>query len=141
MLILTIFLFRKYDHIFHPIYHRKEFNIFNDSGQKFMLLDMLFHLCQTQVISADTGKLLWLGVRNLDCGVCDTTPKGKVPAEHRCTKIPIKYRFGMETDSIVEALIEIEKQHGSVFSDLINDGARWQNKGHQSAGRPRNFRN
>jgi hypothetical protein len=106
-----------------------------------MLLDMLFHLFQTPIISADTGKLLWLGVRNLDCGVCDTTSKGKVPAEHRCTKIPIKYGYGMETDSIVEALIEIEKQHGLVFSDLISHGARWQNEGHQSAGRTRNFRN
>ena len=69
------------------------------------------------IIGKETGKLLYIGVRNKYCHAC---ARG-IP-DHICFKNWTESSSEMETDIILEGFIEAERVHGVRYTKFIGDG-------------------
>lgn len=75
------------------------------------------------IIGLETGKILYAGVRNKYCSVCNRAEKqGKPPQEHNCYKNWDSPSSSMETDIIVEGFREAESKYGLRYTTFIGDG-------------------
>ena len=71
------------------------------------------------IIGKETGKLLYLGVRNKYCHACAKN----IPREkHTCYKNWTASSSEMETDIIVEGFMEAERVHGVRYTKFVGDG-------------------
>ncbi len=71
------------------------------------------------IIGKETGKLLFIGVRNKFCYACSRQiPKDK----HDCFKNWNKSSSEMETDIILQGFIEAENVHGLRYTSFVGDG-------------------
>ena len=71
------------------------------------------------IIGKQTGKLLYIGIRNRYCAACARNiPRDK----HVCFKNWEASSSQMETDIIVEGFLEAEKVHGVRYTRFIGDG-------------------
>ena len=71
------------------------------------------------IIGKETGKLLYLGVRNKYCSACTWgIPKEK----HACYKNWTASSSEMEPDIILEGFMEAERVHGLRYTQFIGDG-------------------
>ncbi len=61
------------------------------------------------IIGKETGKLLFIGVRNKYCHACASGMKGK---DHVCFRNSNASSSEMETDIILEGFLEAEQVHG-----------------------------
>ena len=73
------------------------------------------------IIGYETGKILFMGIRNKYCSVCALATNGK-PPEHTCFKNWDGSSSAMETDIIVEGFKMCVQQHGVKYSKFIGDG-------------------
>lgn len=70
------------------------------------------------IFGKETGKLLYIGVRNKFCSICE---KGS-NKEHECFKNWDGSSSSMESDIILEGFRVAEKQHGLRYTNFIGDG-------------------
>ena len=70
------------------------------------------------IIGKETGKLLFIGVRNKYCHACASGKKNN----HACFRNWNASSSEMETDIILEGFIEAEKVHGVRYTQFIGDG-------------------
>ena len=70
------------------------------------------------IFGKETGKLLYIGVRNKFCSICQ---KGS-NKEHECFKNWDGSSSSMESDIILEGFRVAEKQHGLRYTNFIGDG-------------------
>ncbi len=71
------------------------------------------------IIGKETGKLLYLGVRNKYCHACATG----IPEEnHDCFRNWTASSSEMETDIIVDGFLEAERVHGVRYTKFVGDG-------------------
>lgn len=71
------------------------------------------------IIGTETGKLLYLGVRNKYCQSCAR----KIPQEsHDCYLNWSASSSEMETDIILEGFLEAERVHGVRYNKFVGDG-------------------
>ena len=71
------------------------------------------------IIGKETGKLLYLGVRNKYCHACAKN----IPREkHTCYKNWTASSSEMETDIILEGFMEAERVHGVRYTKFVGDG-------------------
>ena len=71
------------------------------------------------IIGKETGKLLYLGVRNKHCHCCS---RGIPESSHVCFKNWSKSSSEMESDIILEGFLEAEKVHGVRYTQFVGDG-------------------
>ncbi|KAK3089294.1 hypothetical protein FSP39_002467 [Pinctada imbricata] len=75
------------------------------------------------IIGKETGKLLFLGVRNKYCYICNTAASNKTePRDHSCYKNWDSDSLSMESDIILEGFKEAESTHGVRYMRIIGDG-------------------
>ena len=75
------------------------------------------------IIGKETGKLLYIGVRNKYCAVCARAEKsGEPPSKHECFKNWSASSSSMETDILLEGFCQSEQQHGVRYIRFIGDG-------------------
>ena len=75
------------------------------------------------IIGKETGKLLFVGIRNKVCIVCSRAKNKNVPADHhKCYKNWEGSSQAMEADIIVEGFNQAEEMHGVRYMGLIGDG-------------------
>ena len=75
------------------------------------------------IIGKETGKLLYVGVRNKYCTVCTQADRaGKEPQEHDCQKNWDGPSSSMETDMLVEGFKQAESKYGLRYIQFIGDG-------------------
>ena len=70
------------------------------------------------IFGQETGKLLYLGVRNKYCSVCKKDPTKK----HTCFKNWKGASSSVESDIILEGFLAAEKQHGVRYINFVGDG-------------------
>ncbi len=74
------------------------------------------------IIGKETGKILYIGVRNKYCSVCIQADRaGKDPQVHECHKNWDGPSASMETDILVEGFKEAESKHGLRYIQFIGD--------------------
>ena len=73
------------------------------------------------IIGLETQKILFMGVRNKYCAVCNQFPNGD-PPEHTCYKNWNGSSSAMETDIIVEGFKKCIQHHGIKYTKFIGDG-------------------
>ena len=73
------------------------------------------------IIGLETRKILFMGVRNKYCAVCNQFPNGD-PPEHTCYRNWDGSSSAMETDIIVEGFKKCTQQHGIKYTKFIGDG-------------------
>ncbi len=71
------------------------------------------------IIGKETGKLLYIGVRNKYCHAC---ARNISPDKHACFRNWNKSSSEMETDIILEGFLEAEQVHGVRYIHFIGDG-------------------
>ena len=71
------------------------------------------------ILGKETGKLLYIGVRNKYCTACT---QGIPQEKHACFKNWDESSSQMETDIIVEGFKEAERVHGLRYTRLVGDG-------------------
>ena len=71
------------------------------------------------IIRKATGKILYMGVRNKFCSICNQHP-GEPPV-HTCFRNWNGSSAAMETDIIVEGFKKCEQQHGITYTTFIGD--------------------
>ena len=89
------------------------------------------------IIGYCTGKVLFVGVRNKYCAICNRcTRERKEPTEHICYKNwdTARSSTSMEADAITEGFKCSVQQHGLIYSKVIADGdsSVYKNSGQQS---------
>ena len=72
------------------------------------------------IIGKATGKILYMGVRNKFCSICNQHPEQ--PPPHTCFRNWNGSSAAMETDIIVEGFKKCEQQHGIRYTTFIGDG-------------------
>ena len=71
------------------------------------------------IIGKETGKILFLGVRNKYCSSCARN----IPADkHQCYRNWSASSSEMETDIILEGFLEAERVHGVRYTKFVGDG-------------------
>ena len=73
------------------------------------------------IIGKETGKILYLGVRNKYCSVCHKAAGGTIPP-HTCFLNWDESSSAMETDIILKGFLQSEEQHGLRYTQFIGDG-------------------
>ena len=73
------------------------------------------------IISKETGKILYLGVRNKYCAVCNKATNGAIPV-HTCFRNWKESSSAMESDIILKGFQQSEQQHGLRYIRFIGDG-------------------
>ena len=71
------------------------------------------------IISKETGKLLFIGIRNKYCHACALEVKEK---DHACFRNWDASSSEMETDIVLEGFMEAERVHGVRYTRFIGDG-------------------
>lgn len=87
--------------------------------------NVISSLFQAVIVGEETGKLLFMGVRNKYCCLCDkATQKDAEVKPHTCYKNWDRKRpsTAMEQDIIVEGFQASEKMHGIRYKFFIGDG-------------------
>ena len=75
------------------------------------------------IIGKETGKILFIGVRNKYCSACAHGKKvGKENSNHTCFKNWSGSSSSMETDILVDGFQKAESQHGVRYLRFIGDG-------------------
>ena len=75
------------------------------------------------IIGKETGKLLYMGVRNKYCSTCARADKeNQPPQEHDCYKNWDGPSESMETDIILQGFKEAETKYGLRYTTFIGDG-------------------
>ena len=75
------------------------------------------------IIGKETGKILFLGVRNKFCSLCSCANNlNQHPAKHTCFRNWNTSSSAMETDIILEGFLKYETQHGLHYISFIGDG-------------------
>lgn len=75
------------------------------------------------IIGKQTGKILFIGIRNKYCYICNKANTQKIdPLPHTCFKNWSNSSQAMESDIIVEGFKEAERIHGVRYMTLIADG-------------------
>ena len=75
------------------------------------------------IIGKETGKLLYMGVRNKYCSTCAHADKeNKAPQKHDCYKNWDGPSASMETDIILQGFKEAENKYGLQYTTFIGDG-------------------
>ncbi|KAL4152676.1 hypothetical protein QTP88_000509 [Uroleucon formosanum] len=75
------------------------------------------------IIGAKTKKVLFIGVRNKYCCICQRASKNNIdPKEHLCFKNWNLPSTAMEADIIVEGFKRSIDMHNLIYSQLIGDG-------------------
>ena len=74
------------------------------------------------IIGKETGKILYMGVRNKYCTVCFNTKYNGYPPEHTCFLNWDGSSSAMEPDIILEGFRKCEEEHGIRYIELIGDG-------------------
>ena len=75
------------------------------------------------IIEKETGKIVFLGVRNKFCCICSRADNlNQHPAKHTCFKNWNSSSSAMETDIILEGFLQCETQHGLRYISFIGDG-------------------
>ena len=73
------------------------------------------------IIGLETQKILFMGVRNKYCAVCNQSTNND-PPEHECYKNWDGSSSAMETDIIVEGFKKCIEQHSVKYTKFIGDG-------------------
>ena len=77
----------------------------------------------TIIIGKETGKILFMGVRNKYCSRCaQAENKNTEPPKHHCFKNWTGSSSSMETDILVEGFQKAESQHGLHYTRSVGDG-------------------
>lgn len=71
------------------------------------------------IIGQETGKILFIGVRNKYCTACK---QGVAPENHTCYKNWTKSSSEMEADIILDGFKQAESVHGVRYTRFIGDG-------------------
>ena len=71
------------------------------------------------ILGKETGKLLFLGVRNKFCYACS---RGISREKHQCFLNWTASSSEMETDIILEGFLEAERVHGLRYTKFVGDG-------------------
>ncbi|XP_022166128.1 uncharacterized protein LOC111030767 isoform X3 [Myzus persicae] len=75
------------------------------------------------IIGYKTGKILFIGIRNSYCAVCQRASARKEDKpDHRCFLNWNKPSTGMEADGILEGFLNSYQMHGLKYNKLIGDG-------------------
>ena len=75
------------------------------------------------IIGKETGKILFMGVRNKYCSSCaQAENKNTEPPKHHCFKNWTGSSSSMETDILVEGFQKAESQHGLRYTRFVGDG-------------------
>ena len=75
----------------------------------------------TIIIGKETGKILYLDVRNKYCSICQKAGDSTVP-QHTCFRNWDDSSSEMETDIILKGFLQSEEQHGLRYTQFIGDG-------------------
>jgi len=75
------------------------------------------------IFGQKTKKLLYIGIRNKTCSMCERMPKNnETPKQHECYKNWTASSQAMESDIILAGFLEAESTHGVRYTKLISDG-------------------
>ena len=75
------------------------------------------------IIGKETGRILFMGVRNKYCLICRIAEgKGEKAKEHVCTGGYMESSQKMESDILLEGFCEAESRHGVRYLQVIGDG-------------------
>ena len=75
------------------------------------------------IIGKETGKILFIGVRNKFCSICSRANNLKQhPAKHTCFRNWNSSSSAIETDIILEGFLKCETQQGLRYISFIGDG-------------------
>ncbi|KAK5640569.1 hypothetical protein RI129_011380 [Pyrocoelia pectoralis] len=75
------------------------------------------------IVGARTGKLLFVGIRNKYCSICDRCSSKNIPSPaHSCCKNWTGSSTAMESDIIVEGFQQSISMHGLKYTQLVGDG-------------------
>ena len=75
------------------------------------------------IIGKETGKILYMGIRNKFCSICTRANNTNSPVpDHQCFKNWNASSSEMETDIIVKGFQTCEQQHGVRYISFIGDG-------------------
>lgn len=75
------------------------------------------------IISADTKKVLWAGVKNKYCQICSLAETKQTEArDHNCYKNYKGSSTGMESELILDGFAKSEAEYGIRYSKFIGDG-------------------
>lgn len=81
---------------------------------------ILFQAC---IVGFRTGKVLFIGVRNKYCSMCEFyASKNEKSPEHFCSKNWQGSSTSMETDIICDGFKNSLKNHGLKYTTLVGDG-------------------
>ena len=73
------------------------------------------------IIGMETGKILYMGMRNKYCAVCHMAAENSVP-EHTCFLNWDQSSSAMEADIILEEICLLITQHGLRYTRFVGDG-------------------
>ena len=73
------------------------------------------------IIGKETGKILYLDVRNKYCSICQKAGDSTVP-QHTCFHNWDESSSALETDIILKGFLQSEEQHGLRYTQFIGDG-------------------
>ena len=73
------------------------------------------------IIGKETKKILYLGVQNKYCTVCNKAAGGTIP-QHTCFRNWDESSAAMETDIILKGFLHSQEQHGLRYTEFIGDG-------------------
>lgn len=75
------------------------------------------------IIGAETGKILYLAVKNVYCSACEYAKRNKTPVpDHRCYRNYKGSASGMEQEAMVEGFRSSLEMHGLIYKYYIGDG-------------------
>lgn len=75
------------------------------------------------IFGAATKKLLYIGVRNKYCSICQRAEnQHELPKDHNCYKNWSQSSQAMESDIILSGFLEAESVHGVRYTKIIADG-------------------
>ena len=74
------------------------------------------------IIGKETGKILYLGVRNKYCAICNKTTGDTLIPAHTCFRNWEESSSAMESDIILKGFQQSEQQHGLRYIQFIGDG-------------------
>lgn len=89
----------------------------------FAITIVFFTIKQASIIGYNTKKVLYMGVRNKYCSICDKAKlNGNTASAHVCFKNWDGASTAMEADIIVEGFRQSIPMHNIIYNKLIGDG-------------------
>ena len=74
------------------------------------------------IIGKETGKILFMGIRNKYCAICSKATEEEPPPKHDCYLNWSASSSAMEADIILEGFKAAHDQHGLRYTEFIGDG-------------------